>query len=65
MELKAFLDKYGLRPEDVASATGLGTTTVYRFLRGESHSRVTARAIADFVASKSTVSPQEPKRSTA
>ncbi len=64
-ELKAFLDKHSLRPEDVAAATGLGTTTVYRFLRGEAHSRVTERTLAQFVASKSTASPEAAKRSTA
>jgi predicted transcriptional regulator len=64
-ELKAFLSKSGFRPEDIAAATGLGTSTVYRFLRGEGHSRVTERLIAEFVASKTLVSPPEPKRSTA
>lgn len=63
-ELKAFLEKTGLRPDDVASGTGLATKTVYRFLNGENLTRVNVRAIAEFVASKSKVSPGQPKAAT-
>jgi len=62
-ELRNFLDRTDFRPEDIASDTGLSLTTVYRFLRGGSHSRSTERALAQFVASK-TVSPDNPKKAT-
>jgi transcriptional regulator with XRE-family HTH domain len=64
-DLKAFLDKTGLTPTQVAAETGLAIGTVYRFLRGETHNRVTERTLAQFVASKSKVSPKDPARSTA
>lgn len=63
-DLKAFLDKTGLTPTEVAAETGLGVSTVYRFLRGETHNRMTERTLAQFVATKNKVSPQEPQRST-
>lgn len=60
--MKAFLDKAGVTPTEVAAGTGLSTDTVYRFLRGESVTRRTVRTLTEFVASK--VSPPEAKRST-
>lgn len=63
-DLSEFLRKTGLRPEDVATGTGLSTSTVYRFLRGETNNRVTVRVLSDFVASKGLVSPNAPLKAT-
>lgn len=63
-ELRAFLKKTGITPTQVAAATGLSIGTVYNFLRGENVTRANARAIAEFVASKSKVSPGQPKAAT-
>lgn len=63
-DLKSLLERMGMRPEDVAHETGLATSTIYRFLRGEDINRVTTRLLTEYLASKSSLSPAPSLKAT-